>query len=84
MRVNALIALGSYAAIAQAQDGLADAASSVSSAAGEASSSDGSVVESVTSSAVSKPTFTVSTANGSTRVHVTDSSPAHHIEGALP
>ena len=85
MRVNALIALGSYAAIAQAQDGLADAASSVSSAAGEASSSVGSVVESVTSSAISKPTFTVSTANGSpTRVPLIDTSLAHHIEGTFP
>ncbi|KAK5135369.1 hypothetical protein LTR08_005311 [Meristemomyces frigidus] len=61
MRVTALLALGSYAAIARAQDGLADAASSASSAAGEASSSVGSVVESVTSSAVSKLTFTPTT-----------------------
>ncbi|KAK5124290.1 hypothetical protein LTR85_001993 [Meristemomyces frigidus] len=61
MRVNAILALGCYAAIAHAQDDLEDAGSSVSSAATEATSSVGSVVESVTSSAVDKPTFTPTT-----------------------
>ncbi|KAK5108840.1 hypothetical protein LTR62_007730 [Meristemomyces frigidus] len=56
MRVAAVLAIGCYAAVSNAQ--IEDAASSVSSAATEASSSVASVVESVTSSAVSKPTFT--------------------------
>lgn len=62
MRAAALLALGCYAAIARADvaDTLEDASSSVVSAATDASSSVGSVVESVTSSAVDKPTFTVS------------------------
>lgn len=59
MRATALLALGCYAATARAVDDLEDAGSSVSSAAAEASSSVASIIESVTSSAVSKPTFTV-------------------------
>jgi len=55
MRVNALLALGAYAALSKA-----DLADEISDSLNEASSSVGSVVESVTSSAVSKPTFTVS------------------------
>jgi len=54
MRVNALLTLGACAAFAQA-----DVADEVAKGMNEASSSVGSVVESVTSSAVSKPTFTV-------------------------
>ena len=69
MRVTTLLALGCYAAIARADlaDDAEEAASSVSAAAAEAASSAESVVESVTSSAVEKPTFTVSRAslNGS-------------------
>ncbi|KAK3626350.1 hypothetical protein LTR56_019825 [Elasticomyces elasticus] len=61
MRVQSLLALGCYAAIAQAQDDGEGIVSSASSAATEASSSVGSVVESVTSSAISKPTFTPTT-----------------------
>lgn len=55
MRVNALLALGLCAAVSRADvlDDLEDTAT-------EASSSVVSAVESVTSSAVSKPTFTVS------------------------
>ena len=55
MRATLLTALGCYAALAHA-----DAADSVSSAATEASSSVASVVESVSSSLIEKPTFTVS------------------------
>ena len=56
MRVTALLALGCYAAIAHAKDEVDDDTGIVS----EASSSVASAVESVTSSAVEKPTFTVS------------------------
>ena len=55
MRVNALLALGACAAFAKA-----DIADEVADALKDGSSSAGSIVESVTSSAVSKPTFTVS------------------------
>ena len=55
MRVNALLALGACAALSKA-----DIGDDIAAAVDEASSSAGSVVESVTSSAVSKPTFTVS------------------------
>jgi calnexin len=58
MRVTALLALGCYAAIARAE-----VAEDVADAAAEASSSVGSIIESVTSSAVDKPTFTVSAIN---------------------
>lgn len=56
MRVNALLALGAYAAIARA-----DVADDLEDSAAEASSSVNSVVESVTSSVADKPTFTVGT-----------------------
>lgn len=57
MRAAALLALGCYAAFSKADvvDDLEDTAT-------EASSSVASVVESVTSSAVDQPTFTVSPA----------------------
>ena len=65
MRFTTLLALGCYAAIVRADlaDDAEEAASSVSSAAAKAASSAESVVESVTSSAVEKPTFTVSPAS---------------------
>lgn len=55
MRVSALLALGVYAAVSRA-----DVVEDLEDTATEASSSIASAVESVTSSAVSKPTFTVS------------------------
>ena len=55
MRVNALLALGFCAAVSRA-----DVLEDLEDTATEASSSVASAVESVTSSAVSKPTFTVS------------------------
>ena len=59
MRATALLALGCYAAFAAAADD-DSVADSLNEAAAEVSSSAASVVESVTSSAVDKPTFTVS------------------------
>ena len=60
MRAASLLALGCYAAVAQSKDVLDD----IDDSAAEASSSVASAVESVTSSAVEKPTFTVSIAIG--------------------
>ena len=58
MRAASILALGCYAAVASAKDVLED----IEDSAQEASSSVASAVESVTSSAVEKPTFTVSAA----------------------
>jgi calnexin len=56
MRAASIIALGCYAAVSSAKDILDD----IEDSAQEASSSVASAVESVTSSAIEKPTFTVS------------------------
>lgn len=58
MRAASILALGCYAAVSSAKDILDD----IEDSAQEASSSVASAVESVTSSAVEKPTFTVSPA----------------------
>lgn len=60
MRAASLLALGAFAAVGHSKDVLDD----IDESAQEASSSVASAVESVTSSAVEKPTFTVSTAIG--------------------
>jgi hypothetical protein len=58
MRAASILALGCYAAVSSAKDILDD----IEDSAQEATSSVASAVESVTSSAIEKPTFTVSTA----------------------
>jgi hypothetical protein len=58
MRAASILALGCYAAVSSAKDILED----IEDSAQEATSSVASAVESVTSSAIEKPTFTVSTA----------------------
>jgi calnexin len=58
MRAASILALGCYAAVSSAKDILDD----IEDSAQEASSSVASAVESVTSSAIEKPTFTVSLA----------------------
>ena len=85
MHVNALLALGCYAAIARADvaDNLEDASSSVGSAATEASSSAASVVESVTSSAIDRPTFTVGSLLSQLILKLTHHT-AHHPQSSFP
>jgi hypothetical protein len=61
MRAASILALGCYAAVSSAKDVLDD----IEESAQEATSSVASAVESVTSSAIAKPTFTVSIAIGS-------------------
>jgi calnexin len=56
MRAASILALGCYAAVSSAKDILDD----IEESAQEATSSVASAVESVTSSAIEKPTFTVS------------------------
>lgn len=58
MRAASILALGCYAAVSSAKDILDD----IEDSAQEATSSVASAVESVTSSAIEKPTFTVSIA----------------------